>query len=153
MLAHRITAGSRNSGPATKCTAEPLGKSIHLIVVPTMWKRKHLSPKVVQPMCPHRQKHRTGFYARGLLVHAHDLVSAGIDSDGVNVLASQILDQAHSGSLVFNDEKSIGTHFPPLPVEIEYLAPQVWIIELLPDDVENENGVTPDQQDHAGRVV
>jgi len=38
----------------------------------------------------------------GLVVHAHDLVAHGIDSNGIYVLSRKILDESHSRTLILN---------------------------------------------------
>ena len=75
---------------------ERLRQGIDLVIMFTQRERKKFFFEVVEPWRLRGEMDCACFNRRGLSGHSHDLVTIGIDANGVDPLALQVLDQAQA---------------------------------------------------------
>ena len=127
-----------------ECTGERLRESVNLVVVSAARERTKLSAEVVEPWRASGQPDRASLNARGLVTHAHRLVSLGLDSDGMDVFALEILNQAHSRAFVLDQEGVSFASVAPLPMQRDHLAAEFWVFKSLSDQVQDVNRFASD---------
>ena len=59
----------------------------------------------------------------------------GIDSDGVNILALQFLDQRHAEALVLDEKFTPVAGVAPVAIHIDNLAFEIGIFKTITDEV------------------
>src|SRR5215204_5341029 len=84
-----------------------LRERVHLVVVASGRKGQEFLLEVLQPRRALREPHGAGLDAGKLSVHAHDLVPFRIDGDSVDVLSPDVLDKAHAGALVLDQQRVV----------------------------------------------
>ena len=86
--------------------------------------RTKLASEVVKPGGAARQQEGSSLDAAGLVVHAHDLISLGVNSNGMDVLVLKILNKTHSRSLVLDQERvAIARMLPTLTWHYRKMRP------------------------------
>jgi hypothetical protein len=84
---------------------QALRKSIHLVAMAPGGKGQDLTTELVQPTFLFWQAYCACLDARRLRVHAHRLVSLGINRNRVNVVVlPEVLDERHARPLVFDEQ-------------------------------------------------
>src|ERR1700758_1619460 len=100
------------------------------------------------------QMNRARFDRSTLGRHTHDLVAIRVYADGVNVMTLQILYQAQSRSLLFDQKAATRTcRQPPAVVVPENGLFQVRILQPRPHDVQDEDGLSSDKQNNRGGII
>ena len=127
---------------------EGLRKGVDLIVVAARGKRQKLLSEFVEPMRSLRKINRSSLDARGLRIHAHQLVVLRLDGNRMDIVALEVLNQWHARSLVLDQQSVLVRHVPLLAMQLNHLALEVRIFQALPEDIEHEDSFVANLKDH-----
>src|SRR5258708_28538623 len=85
--------------------------------------------------------------------HSHDLIPLRGYANSVDVVSSEVLHQAETGSFPFDNESTRWRHPTPAVIVLKYCPLQVWIFKARSDHIEDVNSLVTNQQHNARRVV
>ncbi len=118
---------------------EGLREGVDLIAVTARGKRQKLLSEFVEPRRSRRKINRSGLDARGLTIHAHHLVVPWLESNRMDAVALELLDQRHARSLVLDQQSIIVRRVAPSAMQLNHLAFEVRILQALSEDIEHED--------------
>src|SRR5258708_22254187 len=67
--------------------------------------------------------------------HSHDLIPLRGYANSVDVVSSEVLDQAKTGSFLLDNESSRWRHPTPAVIVLKYCPLQVWIFKACAEDI------------------
>ena len=138
--AQKIPRGTQCLAEAANCACsdlaawlkraiERLREGVDLIIMPSSGECAKLAFKIFKPWRTARQTNRSSFDSAGRVIQPHHLVPLGLDRNGMDVFAFEILNEANAGAFVLNQERIAVTCITPLSMDFNSASSQIRIFE------------------------